>query len=201
MKDKNKLFSLTLTAAFLALIVVMSFTPIGYLKVGVIEITLLVLPVVLGAITVGTGAGVFLGFAFGATSFIQCFGMSPFGAAMLSIQPVFTAIVCFVPRVLLGLCAGLLFSALKKTKLPLPVSAGLTALCASLINTVGFVGLLVLLFGKTEYIQGLMETLGSPNLWAFALAFAGVNSLVEAAANTVLGGAIGSVLLKLKQRI
>ena len=83
MKDKNKLFSLTLTAAFLALIIVMSFTPIGYLKVGVIEITFLVLPVVLGAITVGTGAGVFLGVAFGATSFIQCFGMSPFGAALL----------------------------------------------------------------------------------------------------------------------
>ena len=201
MKDKNKLFSLTLTAAFLALIIVMAFTPVGYLRVGVIEITLLVLPVVLGAVTVGTGAGVFLGFAFGATSFAQCFGMSPFGAAMLSIQPVYTALVCFLPRVLLGLCAGLLFRALQKTKLPAAVSIGLTALCASLINTVGFVGLLVLLFGKTDYIQGLMETLGSANLFAFALAFAGVNSLVEAAANTVLGAAVGSVLLKLKRRI
>ncbi len=201
MKDKNKLFSLTLTAAFLALIVVMSFTPIGYLKVGVIEITLLVLPVVLGAITIGTGAGVFLGFAFGATSFIQCFGMSTFGAALLAIQPVYTALVCFLPRVLLGLLSGLLFRALSKTKLPAAVSCGLTALCASLCNTVGFVGLLVLFFGKTEYIHGLMETLGAQNLWAFALVFAGVNSLVEAAANTVLGAALGSVLLNLKRRI
>ena len=34
MQNKNKLFSLTLTAAFLAIIVVMAFTPIGYLKVA-----------------------------------------------------------------------------------------------------------------------------------------------------------------------
>lgn len=201
MKDKNKLFSLTLTAAFLAIIVVMAFTPVGYLKVGVIEITLMVLPVALGAIAVGTGAGALLGFAFGVTSFAQCFGMSPFGAALLSVSPIFTALVCFLPRVLLGVCAGLLFRALAKTKLPAAVSCGLTALCASLCNTVGFVGLTVLLFGKTDYVQSLMETLGAKNLLAFAFVFAGVNSLVEAAANAVLGGAIGSVLLKLKKRI
>ena len=201
MKQKNKLFSLTLTAAFLAIIVIMAFTPIGYLKAGVIEITLLVLPVALGAITVGTGAGIILGFAFGATSFVQCFGMSPFGAALLGIQPVFTAITCFLPRILLGLCAGLLFRALSKTKLPSGLSAGITALCASLINTVGFVGLVVLLFGKTDYVRSLMESLGARNLLVFAFAFAGFNSLVEAAANAILGGALGSVLLRLKKRI
>ncbi|MBQ6092898.1 MAG: ECF transporter S component [Clostridia bacterium] len=201
MQNKNKLFSLTLTAAFLAIIVVMAFTPIGYLKVGVIEITLMVLPVALGAVTVGTGAGAVLGLAFGATSFAQCFGMSPFGAALLSVSPVFTALTCFLPRLLLGVCAGLLFCALSKAKLPAAASCALTALCASLINTVGFVGLVVLLFGKTDYVQGIMETLGAKNLLTFAFAFAGVNSLVEAAANAVLGGALGSVLLKLKKRI
>ena len=201
MKHRNQFFNLTLTAAFLAIILIMAFTPIGYLKVGVIEITLMVLPVALGAILVGTWAGAFLGLAFGATSFAQCFGMSPFGAALLSVSPFYTVLVCFLPRILLGVCAGLLFRALSKTKLPAGLSAGVTALCASLINTVGFVGLVILLFGKTDYVQGIMETLGAKNLLAFALAFAGVNSLVEAAANAVLGGTLGSVLLKLKKRI
>lgn len=201
MKQKSKVFALTLTAAFLAIIIIMSFTPIGYLKVGLVEITFLVLPVALGAITVGTGAGAFLGLAFGATSFIQCFGMSQFGATMLSINPVFAAIVCFVPRILLGFCAGLLFKVLAKTKIPAAVSAGITALCASLINTVCFVGLLILLYGKTEYIRSMMEGVGAKNLLLFGFAFAGVNSLIEAAANAVLGGVIGGVLLKLKKRI
>ena len=201
MKHRNQFFSLTLTAAFLAIILIMAFTPLGYLKVGVIEITFMVLPVALGAVLVGTWTGAFLGLAFGATSFAQCFGMSPFGAALLSISPFYTALVCFLPRILLGFCAGLLFRALSKTKLPSAVSAGATALCASLINTIGFVGLVVLLFGKTDYVQGIMETLGAKNMLAFAVTFAGVNSLVEAAANAVLGGALGSVLLKLKKRI
>lgn len=201
MKHRNQFFHLTLTAAFLAVILIMAFTPLGYLKVGVIEITFMVLPVALGAVLVGTWAGAFLGLAFGATSFAQCFGMSPFGAALLSVSPFYTALVCFLPRILLGFCAGLLFRALSKTKLPDAVSAGVTALCASLINTVGFVGLVVLLFGKTDYVQGIMETLGAKSMLAFAFAFAGVNSLVEAAANAVLGGALGSVLLKLKKRI
>ncbi len=201
MKQRNRVFQLTLTAVFLAVIIVMSFTPVGYLKVGLVEITLLVLPVALGAVTIGTGAGAFLGLAFGATSFIQCFGMSQFGAMMLSINPVFTAIVCFVPRILLGFCAGLLFKALAKTKIPDGVSAGITALCASLINTVCFVGLLIVLFGKTEYIMSMMESVGAKNLLLFGVAFAGVNSLVEAGANAVLGGVIGGVLLKMKKRI
>ncbi len=201
MKQRNRVLQLTLTAVFLAIIIVMSFTPVGYLKAGLVEITLLVLPVALGAITVGTGAGAFLGLAFGATSFIQCFGMSQFGAMLLSINPVFAAIVCFVPRILLGFCAGLLFKALAKTKIPSGVSAGITALCASLINTVCFVGLLIVLFGKTDYIRSMMESVGARNLLLFGFAFAGVNSLVEAAANAVLGGLIGGVLLKLKKRI
>ncbi len=201
MQQKSKVFALTLTAAFLAIIILMSFTPIGYLKAGLVEITLLVLPVALGAVTVGTGAGAFLGLAFGATSFIQCFGMSQFGAMLLSINPVFAAVVCFVPRILLGFCAGLLFQALSKTKIPAAVSAGITALCASLINTVCFVGLLILLYGKTEYIQTMMESVGAKNLFLFGFAFAGINSLIEAAANAVLGGVIGGVLLKLKKRI
>ena len=201
MKEKSKIFQLTLTAAFLAIILVMAFTPVGYLKVGIVEITFLVLPVALGAVTIGTGAASFLGLAFGATSFIQCFGMSAFGEAMLNISPFFAAVVCFVPRLLLGICAGLLFKALSKTKMPAAVSCGITALCASLINTVCFVGLLIVLFGKTEYIQSMMQSLGAKNLLLFGVAFAGVNSLVEAAANAVLGGALGPVLLRLKRRV
>ena len=48
MKNKKSLFSLTLSAVFVAIIAVMSFTPVGYLKVGIIEITLIAIPVAFG---------------------------------------------------------------------------------------------------------------------------------------------------------
>lgn len=198
--SKTNLLRLTLTAVFIAIIAVMSFTPVGYLKLGVVEITFLVAPVVAGGVLLGKWGGFALGAAFGISSFLQCFGMSAFGAAMLSIHPVFAALVCLLPRLLLGFFAAWLFEALSKTKCPSAVSGALSFLCGSLINTVCFVGLLVLLFGKTEFVTSMMESMGARSLLAFAVAFAGVNSLVEAAANTVLGAALTPVLLKLKHR-
>ena len=88
-------------AILTAIILLMAFTPIGYLHFGIIEITLIMIPVIIGAIVLGPGAGAFLGGMFGLTSFIQCFGMSGFGAALLSIQPVLTFLVCMIPRILM----------------------------------------------------------------------------------------------------
>lgn len=68
-------------AILIAVMLILAFTPLGYLKVGAIEITFMTIPVVVGAIILGPTAGAVLGGVFGLTSFIQCFGMSAFGAA------------------------------------------------------------------------------------------------------------------------
>lgn len=73
-------------AILIAVMLILAFTPLGYLKVGAIEITFMTIPVVVGAIILGPAAGAVLGGVFGLTSFIQCFGMSAFGAAHLA-QP------------------------------------------------------------------------------------------------------------------
>lgn len=199
MKKKNELLFLTVAAAFTAIIVVMTFTPVGYLKAGAIEITFLVVPVVAGGILLGKWGGLLLGTVFGLTSFFQCFGASPFGAMLLSVSAVRTAVVCLVPRALLGFVAALLFEALSKSQLPSSIRAGLCGLVGSLINTVGFLGLLVLLFGRTEVITGLMSEMHAKNLLVFAAMFAGVNSMVEAGANTALGAVLGPVMVRLKK--
>ena len=67
-------------ALLVAIILIMAFTPIGYIRTAGLEITLIVVPVAVGAVTLGPAAGAILGGVFGITSFIQCFGMSPFGA-------------------------------------------------------------------------------------------------------------------------
>lgn len=74
-------------ALLIAIILIMAFTPIGYIKTFGLEITLIVVPVAVGAVVLGPTAGAILGGVFGLTSFIQCFGMSAFGAMLLSINP------------------------------------------------------------------------------------------------------------------
>lgn len=48
-------------ALLTAIIAVMTFTPIGYLKLGPLELTLIMVPVIIGAVTLGPAAGAFWG--------------------------------------------------------------------------------------------------------------------------------------------
>jgi uncharacterized membrane protein len=192
---KNKIFNLALTGILAAIIALMSFTPIGYLKTPVIEITFITVPVVIGAISLGPAGGAVLGGVFGLTSFIQCFGMSAFGAALFQINPFFTALVCFIPRILMGFLCGLIFNALKKTKLNTFFKFFIPSLLGPLFNTLFFTGLLVALFWHTSYIQALAVKLGGTVL-KFAVGFVGLNGLIEALVCTVLGTAITIPLSK-----
>ena len=75
-----------------------AYTPLGYLRVFALEITFLMVPVTLGAILLGPAAGAVLGGVFGLTSFATCFSVSGFGDVLLSINPVFTFLVCVPTR-------------------------------------------------------------------------------------------------------
>ena len=181
-------------ALFTAIILIMAFTPIGYIRTPGLEITLLVVPVTVGAIVLGPVTGAILGGVFGVTSFIQCFGMSAFGATLLGINPIGTFIVTMIPRILMGWLAGLIFSGVKKIDKTNNISYAIASLAGPLLNTVFFMGALVLFFYQTEYIQGFANTLGTDNVFTFILAFVGVNGLIEAAVCFVLGTAISKTL-------
>ena len=102
----NRTRTLTTLGILTAIILVMTFTPLGYIKTMGLEITLLHIPVILGAALTGPAGGMVLGAVFGFTSFFQCFGLSTFGTTLFSINPAGTFIVCVIPRILLGLVAA-----------------------------------------------------------------------------------------------
>lgn len=192
-KATQKTRRLVQMAILIAIMLVLAFTPLGYLKVGAIEITFMTIPVVIGAILLGPAAGAFLGGVFGLTSFIQCFGMSAFGATLLSINPFLTFLVCMVPRILMGYLAGVIFQVIyrhDKTKI---LSFAASSLSGALLNTILFVGMLMLSFGSSEYMMTMRGGLG---LLAFLAAFVGVNGLVEAIVAFVLGTAISKALVQ-----
>ncbi len=172
-------------ALFTAIILLMAFTPIGYIKTLGLEITLIVIPVSVGAIILGPTGGAVLGAIFGLTSFAQCFGMSPFGAALLGINPLGTLIVCLIPRVLMGWLTGLIFIGVKKYNKN--ISFAVANLVGPLLNTIFFMTTLLLLFYNSDLIQGIADQLGTKNIFAFVIAFVGINGLVEAIVCFVVG--------------
>ena len=190
--------TLTRLAILSALIFLLCNLPI---KLGVIEITLGMIPVAIGAITMGTTSGMILGAVFGTASLMQCFGIfipSPFGQTVLSINPVFTVLLCYIPRILMGFLVALIFKAFKKKN---AFAYGTSALMAAVLNTVFFVPLAMLFFWNTDYFKSLCDFFGTENFFLFAAAFAGINAVVEAIVCCVLGGAGAKAVAVINKRV
>lgn len=185
-------------ALLTAIIILMAFTPIGYLKAGVLEISFLTVPVIVGAIILGKNAGAFLGAVFGLTSFLQCFGMSHFGVALLAINPIMTFVLCFIPRLLMGYLCGLIFELLNKHRKNNLAAFAAASLSGALLNTILFTSSLLIMFGNTDYIQKMR---GGMNLMSFVIAFVGINGLVEAIVCLLAGTAISKAVYKFVKKL
>lgn len=180
-----------------AIIAVMAFTPLGYFRTGFLSITLLPIPVVIGAIVLGPTAGAILGAVFGVTSVIQCFGLEPFGTALMGINPIGTLITCMAPRILMGFLTGGLFAILRRlfhNRFGVYVAA---CLAGPVLNTLLFMTSLSVFFYHTDFIQNLA---GGKNVLAFCVAFVGVNGAVEAAACCLLGAVISKALCSIPRK-
>ncbi len=176
-----------------AIVILMSFTPLGYLRLTPgLEITLIPIPVTVGAILMGPKAGAFLGAVFGLTSFAQCFGFSPFGAVLLSINPVYTFILTFIPRILMGYLTGWSFALYSRLFPSRTIACGAASLTGPVLNTIFFMTFLIAFFGRTEFI---MEFRGAASILGFVVAFVGINGVVEAAVCLIAGTAITRALL------
>jgi len=181
-------------ALFIAIIVLMDLTKLGYIIKPGFSITLLVIPVTVGAIVLGPLQGAVLGAAFGLTSFAQCFGADPLGAALLSYNPVGTFIMTMVPRILMGLLTGLIFKALKKIDKTRGISYAVASLAGPALNTILFLTTMILLFYNTPDIQAVAQQLGAANPFAFIIAAAGVNALAEIGVCFVVGTALSKTI-------
>ena len=111
------------------------------------------------------------------------------GAMLFGINPVLAFIQRFIPRLLDGFLLGYVFRYSRKA-VGDRIACMITGFCSAF-----FMSLLVLLFGNTSYVQGLM---GGKNAILFICSFVGVNAVFEMCASTFLTGAVGLALIKAK---
>ena len=190
-----KILRLTQLSVLVALLLIFGFTNIGYIKIGVIEITLNIIPVAVGAIVLGPSAGAICGTVFGLTSFWQAVsGMSAFGAMLVNVSPLLTFVLCLVPRILEGLLTGYIFKGLSKVSKSNSIPCAVSGLACPVLNTLMFVGMFILLFGKTDVFASLYGQSAASNIVAFFAWFVGLNGLVEAIAGFVIATAISKAL-------
>lgn len=153
---------LTQYGLILSIMALMTFVPmIGYLKIGIIEATLMHIPVIIGAILFGVKGGVFFGVCFGVSSLISgIIYPTPLSMALLGTNAEFglynlflIVVILFIPRILVGIVAALVYKPfLKKQKRA--GGAALSAAAGSLTNTVLVLSLIYLL-AKDLFAQTL----------------------------------------------
>jgi uncharacterized membrane protein len=191
MKARNeKTTFLVEMAMMIAIILIMANTPLGYIRTPGLSLTLLTVPVSVGAVILGPLGGALCGLTFGISSFVN--GMS--SSILFQINPFGYFITTVVTRVLVGLCTGLIFRALHKRKSTNRVSYYVTCLSCPLLNTLFFMTSLVLFFYGSDYIQNFVTALGASNPLVFVLLFVGVQGAIEAAVCFVVGSAVSRTL-------
>lgn len=207
MNNKSqKTRELVLTALFSAIILVMAFTPyLGYIPLGFMNATIIHVPVILGAIFLGPKKGAFLGGVFGLTSLLNntfnpnltSFVFSPFYSLGETHGNVASLIICFVPRILIGVVAYYCFRVfcriLKNIKGKKVVAFAVAGVAGSLVNTLLVMNGIYFLFGdKFASVKGV----AADTLYGVILTVIGTQGIPEAIVAAVLVSAIGNVLAK-----
>lgn len=182
---KHNTRRLTLLTLFVSIEIVIAVIPfLGYIPLGVINATTLHIPVIIAGILLGKKEGSIVGFVFGLTSLVKntlqptltSFAFTPFitvGDVSGGWQSLFIALV---PRILIGFLAGWLFELLHK-KMKETGAIALSAIVASLANTILVLGSIYFLFG-VDYANALNVAYNT--LFSFIMGIVTTSGIAEA---------------------
>lgn len=180
-KTKTLVRNLALGAMFTSLVVVLQLLG-TFIRFGPFAISLVLVPIVLGAAMCNPKIGAWLGFIFGVTVLV-----SGDAAAFLTVSVPGTIATVLLKGTASGLTAGLIYKALEKRNHYLAIVAA--AVVCPVVNTGIF--LLGCKFFFMETIAGWASALGFANATAYLfVGMIGVNFLVELAANIILAPVI-----------
>ena len=106
-------------AVLLALVVVLQIVGTLIGRLGVTAPSLVLIPIVLGGILLGTAAGSLLGFIFGVVVIVMgATGLDGFTSILLAEQPLLTVLLCLVKGTAAGFVAGILNTVIGKKNHP-----------------------------------------------------------------------------------
>ncbi len=191
---RQKLMQMTQVALLMALIVVLQL--LSYVvSFGTFNLSLVLVPIVIGAILFGPRVGAFLGGVFGIVVTVCCAaGLDKGGAILWNASPLLTAAICTVKGALAGFCAGAVARAFKGARSRY-VGMVLAAAVAPVVNTgIFLVGLSTCFYGILVEWAG-----GGDLLYYIVFGLVGVNFLVELAVNLILSPAVPTIVKAVKR--
>lgn len=191
-KKKVQLMNLTVGATLTALVFILQMLG-SFIRLGPFSISLVLVPIIIGAATCGAGMGAWLGAVFGAAVLL-----SGDAAAFLAVNLWGTVATVLVKGALCGLVAGLCYKVIEnKNKM---IAAFVSAAVCPVVNTGIFLVGCYLFFYDTVAQWG--AAIGFTNVTEYMfLGLAGGNFIFELAINLLLAPAIVRVLAFAKNKL
>lgn len=195
----------TLTAMFLAIMILLAVTPLGFIPIGPINATTMHIPVIAASIILGPRLGAFLGGTFGLISLIRStfiptplsFVFSPFIPVIGTDQGSWKAlIIALIPRILIGVVPYFVYKGIQrltKNKVS-PLSLFLAGIAGSLTNTILVMNLIYFLF-QQDYAQVLGTNINA--VYSAVLAVIFTSGVPEAIVAGLVTAAVSTVLLRM----
>jgi uncharacterized membrane protein len=203
----KKTYQMVLLALFTAIIIMMTVIPfIGYINLVVIKATLIHVPVIIGSIILGPKKGAFLGVVFGCTSLVTntfnpsllSFAFSPFYSVGGNSGNLWSLVICFVPRILVGVVPYFVYRAIKKaikSKTGDFIGLPLAGISGAVVNT-GLVMPLIYICFREQFAAARNIPLSA--VYDAVLGIVMLNGISEAIVAGVLVTAVCKVLLGMR---
>ena len=187
-------------ALMAAIVIVLANTPLGMIQLPIIKATTVHIPVILGAILLGHGAGAILGAVFGICSLVSntmaptllSFAFSPFLSTTGipgALKAIWISVGC---RILIGVVAGWLWVLFTKIKLNQFIALPIVGFVGSMVNTVTVMGSIYFLFAQ-QYAEAKEVALTA--VFGLVMGTVTASGIPEAIAAAILILALGKVLV------
>lgn len=201
-KVKTNLTYLIELALLVGILLMMNITGLAMIPLPGQYASIMTVPVAVGAMMLGPLAGGVLGGVMGCISFYTAIktGFSTLFLAGYTggIVVVLSFINTIIPRILMGICVGLVYRAASRLDRGNTISYYIGGIAAPLLNTLFYMTVLVLIFLNAPTLQALLgEELMAKfqdNILLFVAAYVGVQALIEAALGCVISGSVCKAL-------
>lgn len=201
-KKTTNLKYLTQLALLVAILIMMNVTGIAMIPLPGQYLSIMTVPVAVGAMILGPLAGTVLGAVMGGISFYTAIKTGFATLTMAGYSGGLMVMLSFlntVPtRALMGFCTGWIYKLVSKVDKTKTVGCYLGGLLAPLLNTLFYMAVLVVLLLNAPTVEALLgaELLAKlqDNIILFVGAYVGVQALIEAAAGCIISGSICKVL-------
>lgn len=173
---------------FAAIVVILQILA-TFIQIGPFAITLVLVPIVIGAALYGTAAGAMLGGVFGIVVLIMTISGADPGAHMLWVaNPLATFLVIMLRGILAGAAAGAVFRIFSKKNTLVGV------VCAAIVCPVVNTGLFLLaMYFIFPYFLELWAA-GATTMYFLIIGLAGINFVIELVINIVLSPTIVRII-------